>query len=264
VILDHLRRHWRPVVASVVALAVGIGATSVANAAFNDVPSEAQYAEHVENAQNAGIATGFDDGTFRPRNALSRQQAATWLGRSAGRLDYDYHLAYDASPQSQGLDAMAEASTIALEGGPEAGSVGGPLTPADPVRTVATVTMEPAGADGGDGFVLLDGEFMAAAANGTGAGCPCAIDIAVYDEDEVEVGYAMMTAPGPSEDDERDVVGSFTSATVNNVIPVTGGDARTFTAVATLSDSDVNGVVLAGSLTVTYVPFGPEGGDDLG
>src|SRR5262245_52175250 len=55
------------------ALLIGSLGATAANAAFNDVPPENQNSEHIANVQDAGIATGFADGSFRPRDALTRQ-----------------------------------------------------------------------------------------------------------------------------------------------------------------------------------------------
>ena len=47
--------------------------------AFPDVPANEWYGEAVAWAQQKGIVTGFEDGTFRPMEEISRQDMALML-----------------------------------------------------------------------------------------------------------------------------------------------------------------------------------------
>lgn len=49
---------------------------------FPDVPADSYYAQAVATAKALGIAGGYEDGTFRPRNTLSRQEAMVFLQRA--------------------------------------------------------------------------------------------------------------------------------------------------------------------------------------
>ncbi len=51
--------------------------------AFPDVPANEWYGEAVAWAQQKGIVTGFEDGTFRPMEEISRQDMALMLQRPA-------------------------------------------------------------------------------------------------------------------------------------------------------------------------------------
>ena len=51
--------------------------------AFPDVPANEWYGEAVAWAQQKGIVTGFEDGTFRPMEEISRQDMALMLQRYA-------------------------------------------------------------------------------------------------------------------------------------------------------------------------------------
>ncbi|MDR3278825.1 MAG: S-layer homology domain-containing protein [Oscillospiraceae bacterium] len=51
---------------------------------FSDVPEDAAYAEAVAWAVESSIVTGYDDGTFKPGNTVTRGQAAVFLHRLAG------------------------------------------------------------------------------------------------------------------------------------------------------------------------------------
>ncbi|MCC5953380.1 MAG: S-layer homology domain-containing protein [Acidimicrobiia bacterium] len=54
------------------------------DAPFSDVSVSHPFCGHIEWLVGEGLATGFDDGTFRPTDAISRQAAATFLWRRAG------------------------------------------------------------------------------------------------------------------------------------------------------------------------------------
>lgn len=58
------------------------GLTSSGTASFPDVPQDAYYASAVATAKALGIATGYEDGTFKPGNTLSRQEAMVFLQRA--------------------------------------------------------------------------------------------------------------------------------------------------------------------------------------
>ena len=110
-------------VALAASLAGGLVATA-AGATFDDVNENGPFAEHITNVQEAGIATGFPDGTFRPTNPINRQQAATWIDRAASRTALDF------------ADQADEHA---------------PVSPGDPTRDLATIEMSsPAAGDGGD------------------------------------------------------------------------------------------------------------------
>ena len=66
---------------AVLALTVclGVAGANAATASFTDVPAENRFAESVTRVQESGIATGFPDGSFRPREPINRQQAAAWI-----------------------------------------------------------------------------------------------------------------------------------------------------------------------------------------
>ncbi len=61
--------------------AVGLTAVGDAKADFNDVKASEWYFNEVKKAENAGYITGYEDGTFRPSNSVTRQEAAVILSR---------------------------------------------------------------------------------------------------------------------------------------------------------------------------------------
>ena len=213
---------------AVISSLVGGLVASAAGASFSDVPNEGKFAEHITNVQEAGIASGFGDGTFRPTNPLNRQQAAAWIDRAAGRTALDF------------ADQPSEYA---------------PVNPGDPTRELATIEMtSPAIGDGG-GWVTLDGYVAAATQNATGLGCPCAFDVKVVDGNGNDVAIGGLTAPGLTSDDERTAAGPAGIAPVQGVVWLPAGETQTYTLVITLVDSDVGNVFVAGTLSGQYAPM---------
>ena len=70
----------RAMVATALYRAVGTPDLSAAPVEFADAPNNAAVAWAAE----TGVVTGYDDGTFRPDNPVTRQQFAAMLWRSAG------------------------------------------------------------------------------------------------------------------------------------------------------------------------------------
>lgn len=62
--------------------------TAPAVSPFSDLPTNAPFYYEISWLAHAGIATGYDDGTFRPRNAISREAMAAFLYRFQGVSDY--------------------------------------------------------------------------------------------------------------------------------------------------------------------------------
>ena len=55
---------------------------------FPDVPNDAWYAKAVETVNDMGLMLGYEDGTFRPNDKLTRAEAATILVRLLEVLGY--------------------------------------------------------------------------------------------------------------------------------------------------------------------------------
>ncbi|WP_018753632.1 S-layer homology domain-containing protein [Paenibacillus sanguinis] len=62
--------------------AFGITPTSSAIPAYTDVPRSTWYYGAVQAATELGITNGLGNGTFRPEQTLSRQEAAVWLTKA--------------------------------------------------------------------------------------------------------------------------------------------------------------------------------------
>lgn len=57
---------------------------SASAASFSDVPAANRFYEDIEQLAERGIITGFPDGTFQPKQTVTRGQAAIFLGRALG------------------------------------------------------------------------------------------------------------------------------------------------------------------------------------
>ncbi|MBQ7876463.1 MAG: S-layer homology domain-containing protein [Clostridia bacterium] len=81
-------RNLKKVLALVVAVAMFASMGFVASAAtYTDVAANASYADAVNLLSNLGIITGYEDGTFRPDNTVTRAEAATMIVRMLGLAD---------------------------------------------------------------------------------------------------------------------------------------------------------------------------------
>ena len=109
-------------------LAGGLVATAAGAELFDDVNPEGQFAEHITSVQEAGIASGYGDGTFRPQNKISRQQAASWINRAASRTALDFaDAAGRSTPRSRRLTPLRRWPTIEVTS-PATASGGGWVT----------------------------------------------------------------------------------------------------------------------------------------
>ncbi|MBM7565626.1 esterase-like activity of phytase family protein [Paenibacillus sacheonensis] len=89
--------------------ALGLAASPSATD-FSDVADAAWYAKEVGAAVNAGIITGYNDGTFRPNAQISREEIAVILVRA---LNYaNVHLAVPANDQGAIIGAFKDAAKV--------------------------------------------------------------------------------------------------------------------------------------------------------
>ncbi|WIB10943.1 S-layer homology domain-containing protein [Arthrobacter sp. zg-Y820] len=58
------------------------------NAAFRDIPSGTQFERDIRWTGNAGVATGYEDGTYRPLEPVRRDAMAAFLYRFHGSPDF--------------------------------------------------------------------------------------------------------------------------------------------------------------------------------
>jgi S-layer homology domain len=220
---DHTtpRRRVRTALALVAAgLVGGVGATAANAALFPDVPTEGRYGEHVANLQEAGIATGYADGSFRPADDINRRQMAAWIDRSTSRVGSD------------------------LYGGDEDGMV---LDSADPTVTLAEIEMSSLAAPSGEGWVTLHGAVGATILEGE-ENCPCLVWITVFDQDDNEVAATVVTLLPNGSGTAMNVTPLF------GLTPLPGSESNTYRVVATLDDTSITALV-GSSFTALYTPM---------
>ena len=75
---------------------------------FDDVDGKAYYGRAIAWAKEAGVVNGYDDGTFRPDQAVSRQEFAGMLANYAERFDTSFKAA-----GADALDEMPDAGEVA-------------------------------------------------------------------------------------------------------------------------------------------------------
>jgi len=56
--------------------------TNTANVSYSDLPSDAAQQKAIKSITNAGISNGYTDGTFRPKDSITRAEFAVMLARA--------------------------------------------------------------------------------------------------------------------------------------------------------------------------------------
>lgn len=216
-------RPLRPlaVVLGVVLLAgvAAFGGAAYASHQFSDVPNEHPFHDEIGAMADAGITTGFGDGTFRPSQPLTRQAMSAFLARGLGHV------------------ALAADSTTLIPGS---------VATSTDTLSLAQVTSP---APEGSGWGLIEVDINAETQDV--AGCPCRINVQLSDG-TTNSGLRSLTVGGAN-----DEAGSAAAAmTVTHLFALPGGATRTYQAVVSLGDTDVSQVVVRSTLTAQYVPFG--------
>ena len=82
------------------------GVTTQQTSTFSDVAADAWYADAVAWAVEQNIATGYDDGTFQPEKAITRQEAAAILN-NAFELAEKYGISTEKFPDNGAIAGWA-------------------------------------------------------------------------------------------------------------------------------------------------------------
>lgn len=78
-----MRRSF-PLIAIVLVTSLAVGGVAYAAHDFTDVPDAHPFHDDISWMASSGVAEGFDDGTFRPTQAVTRQSLAAMLHRLSG------------------------------------------------------------------------------------------------------------------------------------------------------------------------------------
>lgn len=134
--------------AALLVRALGSSAPAAA-ASFSDVATADWYNEAVEQAVNAGIVEGYQDGTFKPNDRITREQMAVMLSRALKYVDQSA-LAGDA--QATILEKYADKEAIGAWARPAVAQ----LLAADILKGKSATTIDPdANASRAEAVVLL-------------------------------------------------------------------------------------------------------------
>ncbi len=146
---------------ALVASAGGVLAgVAVANHQFPDVPTGSPFHGAIDNFANAGCATGFPDGTYRPTEPVLRQQMARFVNACGGRIDFKFGQVNVLSTTFQNLLTL-NLTAGALQGG---------------------------------GIGLLHADFNVVTTASTGFPCEIDFDITGIDDDDTFVDLPANTA----------------------------------------------------------------------
>jgi hypothetical protein len=213
------RRSLVLVAAVVVVLCVGGSAAVVsAGGGFTDVGAGHPFRNEILAIRNAGITTGFSDGTYRPGAPVSRGAMAAFMGRGFGRVDGD----------SDGLLAVGVFPTL---------------------TTLATAEIAAGATELGGGYVLVTAQASFAVDPATN--CPCPIAIVVTGPGgETRLGGQTVVS---NDDTGPENIGRE-SLSVTEVFPLDADEVASFTLKGATSDPD-GPVEAEGTITALYVPF---------
>lgn len=101
----------------------------VAGSPFSDVPSGGVHSANIAAVAKANVAGGYPDGTYRPRQIVTRAQMATFLARAAGLPPVSKQRFSDVDPNS----VHAGAINAVAQAGIAAGRKDGTYKPDEPV-----------------------------------------------------------------------------------------------------------------------------------
>lgn len=186
------------VLAAITGLSGAFVGVAVANHQWSDVPESNFFHDSITNFTDAGCASGYPDGTFRPTEPVLRQQMARFVNSCGGRLWFD----------------SAESVTV---------------TTSD--TSVATAEMVSGAVGDGTGRVLVN--VSARVASNSTTGFPCEVKVQLGSGGSARFVY--LDLPANTSDAIEDAAGSIQqsfllAAGFNSVQQVTVGKNASCTA----------------------------------
>lgn len=151
--------------AVVAVLSAVIGASSAwAAQRFTDVPEASPFAQPIDELADAGIASGYPDGSYGPTRPITRQTAAALLGRGLGRISDEHRSALMSAGTGYRLAPVDFSSPV-----PAGAGVG-------QVLVLASVRLTPEGPQG----------------------CPCIVAVGIADDQGQLVAGEQVVLDGSS------------------------------------------------------------------
>ena len=80
-----MKKNLKKVISAVIALALSVTSVAMAAPKFSDVAETASYAQAVEVLGALGVISGYEDGTFKPDNNITRAEVATMVVAALNR-----------------------------------------------------------------------------------------------------------------------------------------------------------------------------------
>jgi hypothetical protein len=186
------------VITALAAIALaGFSGVAYASHQLSDVSDTSPFHDEIATIIDAGIASGYEDGTFRPGAPVTRQAMAAFLDRGLTRARFQI--------------------------------IGGAVVQAGP-QLVGEISIDAPGAETGSGFVLVTATGMA-----SGSSCPCnvAYDLVEAPAGGFTDGLrgATIGVPGGSSGV------AHASIAVQRLFPIDGGAQGTYRLIALLDGS---------------------------
>lgn len=207
------------IVGAVLASTLFVGIAIGGGVGFVDVSPSHPFSTEINAIADAGITTGFQDGTYRPGEPVTRQAMAAFMLRGFARVAFD-----------DGQETLS----------------GGGFT------TFATVDVTAGATGGGTGNVLLTSTADVFANDGTN--CPCLLTLRIRNVTGAATGTERIVTLQAQEDETGGTATSLSSQALFAV----GAGTTTFDVQAQLSDSDAE-VFVTGDLSAVYIPFDGDG-----
>jgi hypothetical protein len=209
------------VTALLTAALVGVGAMAWANHQFSDVPTNSAFHESISNLVDAGCATGFPNGTYKPTDPVNRQQIARMLNTCGGRL---------ATSDSLNGDSAIGTSNTTMPS--------------------STATLEPGAIQGG-GYVLAIGNLRVSSFSGSGYPC----DVFTALDATGDSATLVNASSGTSLNGQNFDAG----ATPMAAFLVEAGQTLSVSLVAREDNSCAASLFGNGEVTLLYFPFAGDG-----
>jgi hypothetical protein len=189
---------------------------------FTDVPNGG-FHNDISRIAGAGITAGCTPTTYCPNETVTRGQMAAFLNRTGGRV------AYNTNGFQTDLSSSKELGAVTIRAGNVQGGT-------------ASIALE------ASGYTFTSGP------NETGC-VPCTVTFQISKDGGGSSLYAWMTVHNLSVSEQES-----SSGAISWVVGVPTGVDLTFRLNAARYTGSGN-VSAIGSLTATYVPFGPTGGN---
>lgn len=217
------RRSLVLLAALVVVLSIGGSAAVVsAGSGFTDVGAGHPFRNEITAIRDAGITTGFTDGTYRPGAPVSRGAMAAFMGRGFGRVAGD----------TEGLVDVGVFPSL---------------------TTLGTAEVVAGATEAGSGYVLVNATATFLVDDPTL--CPCVVGLVLTGPDNQVFLGGQTTI---SNDDAAPSGQGIATASATRVFQIDADEVGSFSVQGASSDADAD-IEAEAVITALYVPFDGSG-----